>query len=49
MDDWLAEHEGEEGVPEGAASRTTSGIGVFYYEGPVAEQAIKASVPLLTK
>ena len=49
MDDWLAEHEGEEGVPEGAANRTTSGIGVFYYEGPVAEQAIKASVPLLTK
>jgi hypothetical protein len=49
MDDWLAEHESEDGVPEDAADRTTSGIGVFYYEGPVAEQAIKASVPVLIK
>lgn len=45
MDDWLAEHEGGDGVPVSSADRTTSGIGVFYYEGPIAEQAIKASVP----
>jgi hypothetical protein len=49
MDDWLAEHEVEEGVPESAENRTTSGIGVFYYEGPVAEQVIKASIPSPTK
>lgn len=45
MDDWLAEHEVEGGLPEEGVDRTTSGIGVFYYEGPVAEQAIKASIP----
>lgn len=45
MDDWLAEHETEDGLAQNVAHRTTSGIGVFYYEGPVAEQAIKASIP----
>ena len=49
MDEWLAAHESEESAFEHIAQRTTSGIGVFYYEGPVAEQAIKASVPVQTK
>jgi hypothetical protein len=44
MDDWLAEHESEDGLPDSQAHRITSGIGVFYYEGPVAEQAIKATI-----
>ena len=43
MDDWLADHESS--APESdelveSASTRTSGVGVFYYEGPSAEQAI---------
>lgn len=42
MDDWLAEHEDQSathaaGVPVGSGN---AGIGVFYYEGPSAEEAI---------
>lgn len=43
MDDWLAEHEVMDGASVSEPTRPTAGIGVFYYEGPVAEQAIKAS------
>jgi len=49
MDDWLAAHESEESTLKNVTQRTTSGIGVFYYEGPVAEQAIKASIPVQAK
>ncbi len=43
MDDWLAEHEAtglDSDELSGSASTQTSGVGVFYYEGPSAEQAI---------
>jgi len=42
VDDWLAEHEEEEaGSPGGAQTDyLNAGVGVFYYEGPSAEEAI---------
>lgn len=45
MDDWLAVHENTAGGDQPASERATAGIGVFYYEGPVAEQAIRKSLP----
>lgn len=45
MDDWLADHETTSHDGLSSSATTTAGIGVFYYEGPAAEQAIKASVP----
>jgi hypothetical protein len=45
MDDWLAVHESTSGVDQPASDGATAGIGVFYYEGPVAEQAIRKSLP----
>ena len=45
MDDWLAVHENSAGGDQPASERATAGIGVFYYEGPVAEQAIRKSLP----
>jgi hypothetical protein len=49
MDDWLAENETKEirGSSDSASARTV-GIGVFYYEGPSAEQAI-GELPLSSK
>jgi len=45
MDDWLAVHENTAGGEQPVSERVTAGIGVFYYEGPVAEQAIRKSLP----
>lgn len=44
MDDWLAVHEYTAEGDQPVSDRATAGIGVFYYEGPVAEQAIKESL-----
>jgi hypothetical protein len=43
MDDWLAEHEDEsDGSSVGQqVDRRNAGIGVFYYEGPSAEEVIR--------
>lgn len=41
MDDWLADYESHSNLPESSPSAgVTAGIGVFYYEGPNAEQAV---------
>lgn len=41
MDDWLAQHEADDGVAaRQVADQRTVGIGVFYYDGPSAEAAI---------
>jgi len=39
IDDWLAEHEQNAGAKLGSGDSTTFGMGVFYYEGPPAEEA----------
>jgi hypothetical protein len=42
MDDWLADYELQSNRSEKAPSAgVTAGIGVFYYEGPNAEQALR--------
>jgi hypothetical protein len=42
MDDWLAEHEEDSEIPPTGAQVgcRNAGIGVFYYEGPSADEAI---------
>lgn len=40
MDDWLAQHESSVPDPDAQDERRTAGIGVFYYEGPNAEQVV---------
>jgi hypothetical protein len=40
MDDWLAKHEIDNAVLPDDRLTKTAGIGVFYYEGPNAQQAI---------
>lgn len=44
MDDWLAAHEGTAGADQPTLHGETTGIGVFYYEGPAAEETIRESV-----
>jgi len=46
MDDWLAEHEGEfdSSSDDSLADYRNAGVGVFYYEGPPAEDAISQSL-----
>lgn len=39
VDDWLAHHEKDGGMRSGSGESTTFGMGVFYYEGPSAEEA----------
>jgi len=42
MDDWLAQHETQEPVEaQGSSQSSNVGIGVFYYEGPSAEEALR--------
>lgn len=43
IDDWLAEHETDAGAKLDSSASTTFGMGVFYYEGPPAEQAAFSS------
>jgi hypothetical protein len=45
MDDWLAQHEGGARRDQSTVDNLTVGIGVFYYEGPNAEQATRESEP----
>jgi hypothetical protein len=45
MDDWLALHERTSAGDQPASVAATAGIGVFYYEGPLAEQAVRGSLP----
>jgi hypothetical protein len=40
IDDWLAGHERDGGVRTGDVEARSFGMGVFYYEGPPAEEAI---------
>ena len=49
MDDWLAEHEDVDTGSSAIApsSYKSAGIGVFYYEGLPADEAIRESVPNL--
>lgn len=46
MDDWLAAHEEAEGSPSSDAhvGCCNAGMGVFYYEGPSAEEAVRKPV-----
>ena len=39
IDDWLAENERNAGAKSDSGESTTFGMGVFYYEGPPAEEA----------
>ena len=42
VDDWLAKNECEEGAPESETEpRVGAGVGVFYYEGPSADDVTK--------
>jgi Family of unknown function (DUF6502) len=44
IDDWLAQYQGKEQTADGPEeSAITAGIGVFYYEGPSAEEAIRSA------
>jgi hypothetical protein len=45
MDDWLAQHEGAVRPDQRTVGSLTAGIGVFYYEGPDSEQAIRQTTP----
>lgn len=45
MDDWLAVHECTSVSDQPATDGATAGIGVFYYEGPVAERAVRGPLP----
>jgi hypothetical protein len=40
MDDWLAKHENSGRDPSSESEGPIAGIGVFYYEGPTAQNAI---------
>jgi hypothetical protein len=40
MDDWLAKHESSDRLPSAKSEGPIAGIGVFYYEGPTAQDAV---------
>jgi hypothetical protein len=41
IDDWLAMHESTRSSSAGFLESPTVGIGVFYYEGPTADEAVR--------